>query len=139
MPDLDLARELVASLNAPVILSGGMNDPDSIEHAFQHTGCEAVMLARGALGNPWLFARLLGTRDEEPTTQEVLDELEWVMQRAVEHLGERRAGRYLRKFYPWYVERIGGTKALQAALQATDTVDDARAVLATSPQLSAAA
>jgi tRNA-dihydrouridine synthase len=116
-----------------------MNDPDSIEHAFQHTGCEAVMLARGALGNPWLFARLLGTRDEEPTTQEVLDELEWVMQRAVEHLGERRAGRYLRKFYPWYVERIGGTKALQAALQATDTVDDARAVLATSPQLSAAA
>jgi hypothetical protein len=57
----------------------------------------------------------------------------------VEHLGERRAGRYLRKFYPWYVERIGGTKALQAALQATDTVDDARAVLATSPQLSAAA
>ena len=87
------------------------------------------MLARGALGNPWLFARLLGTRDDEPTTAEVLDELEWVMQRAVEHMGERRAGRYLRKFYPWYVERIGGSKALQAALQATDTIDEARAVL----------
>jgi tRNA-dihydrouridine synthase B len=129
-PDLDLARELVHTLSAPVILSGGMNDPETILHAFQHTGCEAVMLARGALGNPWLFARLLGTRDDEPTTGEVLAELEWVMQRAVEHLGERRAGRYLRKFYPWYVERIGGSKALQAALQATDTVDDARAVLA---------
>ena len=130
-PDLDLARELVETLNAPVILSGGMNDPDSIRHAFEYTGCEAVMLARGVLGNPWLFARLLGTRDEEPTTAEVLDELEWVMQRAVEHMGERRAGRYLRKFYPWYVDRIGGSKALQAALQATDTIDDARAVLAT--------
>ena len=35
--------------------------------------------------------------------------------------GERRAGRYLRKFYPWYVDRLGGSKALQAALQATDT------------------
>src|SRR3954468_3723487 len=57
-PDLDLARELVASLPTPVILSGGMNDPATIQHAFEHTGCEAVMLARGALGNPWLFARL---------------------------------------------------------------------------------
>jgi len=139
LPDLELARELVQTLDAPVILSGGMNDPETIRHAFEHTGCAAVMLARGALGNPWLFACLLGTRDEEPTTAEVLDELEWVMQRAIEHLGEPRAGRYLRKFYPWYVERIGGSKALQAALQATDTVDEARAVLATVNALSIAA
>jgi tRNA-dihydrouridine synthase B len=138
-PDLDLARELVDSLNAPVILSGGMSDPDTIRHAFEYTGCTAVMLARGALGNPWLFARLLGGRDEEPTTAEVLAELEWVMQRAVEHLGERRAGRYLRKFYPWYVERIGGPKALQAALQTTDTVAQARVVLATVDEPSVAA
>ena len=129
-PDLELARELTETLRAPVILSGGMDDPESILHAFEYTGCEAVMLARGVLGNPWLFARLLGTRDDEPTTAEVLAELEWVMQRAVEHMGERRAGRYLRKFYPWYVERIGGSKALQAALQATDSIDEARAVLA---------
>lgn len=138
-PDLDLARELVETLNAPVILSGGMNDPETITAAFARTGCEAVMLARGALGNPWLFARLLGTRDEEPTTQEILDELEWVMTRAVEHLGARRAGRYLRKFYPWYVDRLGGCKALQAALQATDSIDQARAVLAGIDKLSAAA
>lgn len=138
-PDLDLARELVASLPAPVILSGGMNDPETILHAFEYTGCEAVMLARGALGNPWLFARLLGTRTCEPTAAEVLAELDWVMARAVEHLGEQRGGRYLRKFYPWYVDRLGGSKALQSALQATDSVDDARAVLAAVGELSAAA
>ena len=138
-PDLELARELVASLPAPVILSGAMNDPDAIRRAFEYTGCEAVMLARGALGNPWLFARLLGTRDDEPTTAEVLAELEWVMERAIEHLGEVRAGRYLRKFYPWYVDRLGGSKALQSALQATDSVAQARAVLADVAGLSAAA
>ncbi|MDX6410265.1 MAG: tRNA-dihydrouridine synthase [Gaiellaceae bacterium] len=138
-PDLDLARELVASLPAPVILSGAMNDPDTILYAFEHTGCEAVMLARGALGNPWLFARLLGTRDGEPSVDEVLAELDWVMDRAVEHLGARRGGRYLRKFYPWYVDRLGGSKALQSALQATDSVDEARAVLAGVRELSAAA
>jgi tRNA-dihydrouridine synthase B len=138
-PDLDLARELVASLPAPVVLSGGMNDPGAVLHAFEHTGCEAVMLARGALGNPWLFARLLGARDDEPTVGEILAELDWVMDRAVEHLGELRGGRYLRKFYPWYVDRLGGSKTLQAALQATDTVADARAALAATGELSAAA
>jgi tRNA-dihydrouridine synthase B len=138
-PDLELARELVASLPAPVILSGGMSDPDRVRHAFEYTGCEAVMLARGALGNPWLFAQLLGTRASEPTADEILDELDWVMRRAVEHLGEQRGGRYLRKFYPWYVDRLGGSKALQAELQATDSVDEARAVLAGIGALSAAA
>ncbi len=138
-PDLELARELVASLPAPVILSGGMDDPEAILRAFEFTGCEAVMLARGALGNPWLFARLLGDRDDEPTAAEVVEELEWVMLRAVEHLGERRGGRYMRKFYPWYVDRLGGGKALQGALQATDSVDEARVVLAGFGELSAAA
>jgi nifR3 family TIM-barrel protein len=132
-PDLDLARELVRSLDAPVILSGGMNEPEWIVDAWEHTGAEAVMLARGALGNPWLFARLLDQRDAEPSREEILAELFWVMDRAVEHLGADRAGRYLRKFYPWYVERLGEGKALQQALQATGSVEQAREVLSLQP------
>ena len=138
-PDYELARELSQSLAAPVILSGGMNDAEGIRAAFEHTGCAAVMLARGGLGNPWLFEQLLGARDGEPTGREIRDELEWVMQRAVEHLGDVRAGRYLRKFYPWYIDRLGGSKRLQAALQATESVDAARAVLEASERLPAAA
>jgi hypothetical protein len=51
------------------------------------------------------------------------------MDRVEEHLGPVRAGRYLRKFYPWYVERLGAGKALQQELQRTDAVDEARRVL----------
>jgi hypothetical protein len=54
-----------------------------------------------------------------------------VIDRAEEHLGPERAGRYLRKFHPWYVERLGGGKELHAALQQTATVDEARALLGT--------
>lgn len=129
-PDLELAKALVDELPVPLILSGGMNEPAWIVDAFEFTGAEAIMLARGALGNPWLFARLLDRYDGEPGSDEILDELEWVLDRAVEHLGPDRAGRYLRKFYPWYVERLGAGKPLQEALQATSTVDEARAVLA---------
>jgi nifR3 family TIM-barrel protein len=128
-PDYDLAARLVESLGAPVILTGGLRDAGSVRAAFEHTGCEAVMLARGSLGNPWLFEELLGTRDQPPSREEILDELDWLMDRAVEHFGEIRAGRWLRKAYPWYVERLDGEKGLQAALQATDTVSDARRIL----------
>ena len=62
VPDYELAARLVASLDAPVILTGGLNEPAQIEQAFHETGAAAVMLARGALGNPWLFEQLLGPR-----------------------------------------------------------------------------
>ena len=129
--DHELARELVEELAPlPVIVSGGLNSPAAAREAFERTGAAAVMLARGSLGNPWLFERLLGRRQQEPSRQEVVAELEWVMDAACDHLGPERAARYLRKFYPWYVERLGGGRRLQAALQSTTTVGQARALLA---------
>jgi len=138
-PDYDLAARLVQTLDAPVILTGGLRTPEAVRAAHERTGAAAVMLARGSLGNPWLFERLLGTRASEPTREEVLAELDWVMDRAVEHLGAERAGRYLRKFYPWYLERLGASKAVQQALQETRSVADARAILTTLSGLPAAA
>ncbi len=130
-PDYALARSLVESLPVPVLISGGLRDVASARYAFEQSGAVAVLLARGSLGNPWLFAQLLGLREEErePTREEILAELRWVIERAVEHLGEERATRYLRKFYPWYVERLGGTrqeqKVLQAAVQTAPTIQAA--------------
>jgi tRNA-dihydrouridine synthase B len=138
-PDYDLAARLVATLEAPVILTGGLRTAQAVRMGHERTGAAAVMLARGALGNPWLFEQVLGTRATEPTRDEVLAELDWVMDRAVEHLGSERAGRYLRKFYPWYLERLGASKAVQQAMQGTATVADARAVLAGLDALAAAA
>jgi tRNA-dihydrouridine synthase B len=130
VPDYALAARLVESLDAPVILTGGLHDTESTLAAFQQTGAAAVMLARGSLGNPWLFERLLGLREDAPTPTEVLAELDWTMDRAVEHLGLSRATRYLRKFYPWYLARLGldkaDAKALGESLQRAATLDDAR-------------
>ena len=65
------------------------------------------MIARGALGNPWVFEELTGRRAEPPRREEVVAELLWTIDRAEEHLGSERATRYLRKFYPWYVDSLG--------------------------------
>ena len=138
-PDYDLAARLVATLDAPVILTGGLSTAQAVLSAHERTGAAAVMLARGALGNPWLFGQVLGTRAAGPTDDEVLTELRWVMDRAVEHLGADRAGRYLRKFYPWYLEHLHASKALQQAMQGTATMAEARAVLAGLEAVAAAA
>ena len=132
-PDYELAARLVATLPAPVILTGGLDDAGGVREAFEATGAAAVMLARGALGNPWLFERLLERRDREPEAGEVRAELGWTIDRAAEHLGEDRATRYLRKFYPWYLPRLGlppqRTRELQEALQAAETLSEARRLL----------
>jgi len=138
-PDYALARELVDALEVPVIVSGGLSDEDAALHAFDESGAAAVMLARGSLGNPWRFERLLGLRDTAPTRAEVCEELLWVVDRCEEHLGVERAGRYLRKFYPWYADTMGLTKRERNALVTAPTTADARRAvrgLATLPRSS---
>ena len=134
-PDYELAAHLASELPVPMILSGGMNDAEHIRRVFDDTGVAAIMLARGCLGNPWLFEQTLGRRAEEPMRDEVLDELDWVLDRCVEHLGADRSARYLKKFYPWYVERLGEGSAVQDALQRAETIADQRAIVAGLRQL----
>jgi tRNA-dihydrouridine synthase B len=66
----------------------------------------------------------------------VCAELDWTIARAVEHLGEARATRYLRKFYPWYVARLEldpqQAKRLQAGVQQSETIAEAQALFAAS-------
>jgi nifR3 family TIM-barrel protein len=128
-PDYELARRLVQELPVPVLISGGLRDAASVHRAFEETGAAGVLLARGSLGNPWLFQELLSGRSAPPSRDEILAELDWIMDRACEHLGEERATRYLRKFYPWYLERIGGDKALQDGMQRAATLPQARELL----------
>ena len=140
VPDYDLAAQMVQELPVPVIVSGGMEGAEHVRRVFEHTGCAAVMLARGALGNPWLFAQVLGARDDEPSPEEVVAEWLWVIDRAVEHLGAERAASYLKKFHPWYVDRLGAGKETQNALQRSGSVDEQRALVESlAPVLSSAA
>ena len=129
-PDWELARELVEELPVPVLISGGLHDARAVREAFARTEAAGVLLARGSLGNPWLFEQLLGRRTGEPTREEVLAELDWVIERACEHLGRERAARYLRKFYPWYLARLGGSRALQAQVQSAPGIEAARTLIA---------
>ena len=127
--DYDLVAELKQRIDVPVIVSGGARTAEAARNAYERSGADAVMIARGSLGNPWLFAELVGARARPPEADEVIAELRWVIDRGVEHWGEERAGRNLRKFYPWYLERLGLRGAEADAFQRTGDLSEVSAML----------
>jgi nifR3 family TIM-barrel protein len=128
-PDYGLARELAERLEVPVVISGGLASAAAARRAYEESGAAAVMIARGALGNPWVFEELTGARTEPPTADEVVAELLWVIERAEDHFGGERAARYLRKFYPWYLERVDAPAGVAARLQRSEDLAAARELI----------
>ncbi len=128
-PDYALTRELVERVDVPVIVSGGLKSAVAAHLAYEESGADAVMIARGALGNPWVFEELTGRRSEPPERAEIVAELLWVVDRAEEHLGEERATRYLRKFYPWYMGPLDAPSELADELQRSADLPRARLLI----------
>lgn len=134
-PDYALVRELVEALDgrAPVIVSGGLHTAERARRAYEESSADAVMIARGSLGNPWIFAALVGDGDEEPGDDEVTAELRWVIERAAEHWGPERAARNLRKFYPWYTSRLGYEGAEADRFQRAESLSEVLELLSARP------
>jgi tRNA-dihydrouridine synthase len=120
---------LVERVEVPVIVSGGLSSAEAARCAYAESGADAVMIARGSFGNPWVFEELTGRRAEPPRRGEIVAEWLWVIDRAEEHLGTERATRYLRKFHPWYVERLEAPKEVADELQRSADLARARELI----------
>jgi tRNA-dihydrouridine synthase B len=128
-PDYALTAELAERLEAPVIVSGGLQTADAARRAYRESGADAVMIARGSLGWPWIFEELTGRRTDPPSREEIVEELLWVIDQAEDHLGTERAERYLRKFYPWYLDRLDAPNEVTAELQRSADLARARELI----------
>ena len=88
------------------------------------TGAAAVMVGRGAQGNPWVLREILGGDDSEPTREEVVAELVLFIRETVRELGERRASGFLKKFYGWYLGRGRFPRPFKQELVLLETTDE---------------
>ena len=88
------------------------------------TGAAAVMVGRGAQGNPWALREIVDGDASEPTREEVVAELVLFVRETVRELGERRASGFLKKFYGWYLGRGRFPKPFKQELVRLETTDE---------------
>ncbi|HEV8179819.1 MAG TPA: tRNA dihydrouridine synthase DusB [Gaiellaceae bacterium] len=101
--DHALTAELVECIAVPVIASGDVTSRERALAVLEQTGAAAVMVARGAQGNPWVLREIVEGESFRPTREEVAAELVVFVREAVRELGEQRAVGFLKKFYGWYL------------------------------------
>jgi tRNA-dihydrouridine synthase B len=101
--DHTLTAELVGRVDVPVIASGDVTSREKALAVLEQTGAAAVMVARGAQGNPWALREIVEGEWFRPTREEVAAELVVFIHEAVRELGEQRAVGFLKKFYGWYL------------------------------------
>jgi tRNA-dihydrouridine synthase B len=119
-------REVKRALSIPVIASGDNLTTDSIKLMFDETGCDGVAIARGALGNPWIFGEMTGhLRDHQEFRKPGVHEIVSVMKRHLDlvtaHYGGSRGVSCFRKFFIWYTRGISGAKPLRDMAFRADT------------------
>jgi tRNA-dihydrouridine synthase B len=101
--DHTLTAELVSLVDVPVIASGDVTSRAKAESVLAATGANAVMVGRGAQGNPWAIREIVFGDGAQPSREEVAAELIHFIRETVRELGERRASGFLKKFYAWYL------------------------------------
>jgi tRNA-dihydrouridine synthase B len=101
--DHAVTAELVERVAVPVIASGDVTTREQALAVLEQTGAAAVMVARGAQGNPWALREIAEGESFRPTREEVAAELVVFIREAVRELGEQRAVGFLKKFYGWYL------------------------------------
>lgn len=119
--DLDIIREVREAIRIPVIGNGDVTTPQDAERMQKETGCHGVMIGRGALGNPWVFSRILyklrtGEELAEPTLAERVAMARRHLALLSELKGEEVAAKEMRQHAPLYVKGFPGAARFRARL-----------------------
>ncbi len=124
--DWDIIKSVKESVGIPVVGNGDIFEPEDALKMIEHTGCDAVMIGRGARGNPWIFKRtahLLETGELLPAPTDV-EKIEMSLRHLdllFEVKPERMAIREMRKHIAWYIKGIRGSAEMRDMVNRIET------------------
>lgn len=110
-PDFSWIPSIKAAVNIPIFINGSIETPERIKELFETSGCDGIMIGRGAIDNPWIFRQAkhfmrTGLRAPENTVAERLEVLLEHLRLSVEFKGERKAILEFRKYYSGYFKGL---------------------------------
>lgn len=115
--DWDIIRQVKEAVKIPVIGNGDVFTAEDAKRIIEITNCDAIMVARGSQGNPWIFRQIKQALSDEkiefPSRKEKIDLCIYHYRRAIEYFGEFKAIREMRKHIGWYVKGMKNSTDLK--------------------------
>jgi nifR3 family TIM-barrel protein len=132
--DWSIIKQVKSAVDIPVIGNGDIVKPEDAKRMLEETGCDAVMIGRGAQGNPWIFRRTAeylktGLLLPEPTFEQRVEAIIEHLCMVTELKGEGIGVKEMRKHAAWYLKGMPGSARVKAEIFKTDTSGGVKKIL----------
>ncbi len=127
--DWDIIRQVKEAVSIPVIGNGDVTSPQKADELVRRTGCDGIMIARGAEGNPWIFSEMIhweetGELPPRPDKDEIREMMLKHARLQLEYKGEFCGIREMRKHVAWYTKGLKGAARLREKVNAVESLEE---------------
>ena len=127
--DWDIIAQVKQAVKIPVIGNGDVVDAASALRLFEQTGCDGIMVGRGAQGNPWIFREILAALEDReiparPNRRELYEMIVRHVQLSCTYKGEYITVREMRKHLAWYTTGLPHAAALRRQINSMETMEE---------------
>lgn len=132
--DWDIIRQVKEAVTIPVIGNGDVTSGEKAVALREQTGCDGIMIARGAQGNPWIFSELLayeesGVIPPRPDMEEIKRTMLRHMELQIEHKGDYLGIREMRKHIAWYTRGMHGSTRMRDDINHIESYEEMKTYL----------